>query len=184
LVSVDVEVCGEGGSAPISVVAFAERRARAEGDQDDAGYDAVFCVFDRDTHETYEAAKSKVLALRKAGVFPKISETAIVSIPSFEYWFLLHFVYVRAPFNSAGSKSAGARVVDALREFPLFSSYEKSLSRELIEELLPRTDTAIVNAERARSDAEQTGEENPSTRVDCIIVYLRSLVRQTAAVTG
>lgn len=39
------------GSAPISVVACAERRAKERG-----GYDHIFCVCDRDLHESFERA--------------------------------------------------------------------------------------------------------------------------------
>jgi len=44
-----------GGSAPISVVACAERRATERG-----GYDHIFCVFDRDSHESFERARSRI----------------------------------------------------------------------------------------------------------------------------
>lgn len=175
LVSVDIEVCGDAGSAPISVVQYAERRARAEGSAEDAGYDAVFCVFDRDTHPTFDEAKSKILTLQKRGVFPSSAEVGIVSNPSFEYWFLLHFRYDRSPFTSAGSKSAGTRVIDVLRECPGFGSYEKALSKNILTSLLERTDTAVGNAQTALNDVVQTGEENPSTLVHLLISYLRSL---------
>lgn len=175
LVSVDVEICADGGSAPISVVEYAQRRALTEGLPEDAGYDAVFCVFDRDTHETYEAAKAKVLDLRKQKVFPAVAECAITSIPSFEYWFLLHFGYARAPFIAVGTKSAGARVLDELRKVAGFEAYEKNLSSNVIRELLGRTEEAMKNAARAAADAEATGEENPSTLVPQVVGYLQAL---------
>lgn len=176
LVSVDIEVSPGSGSAPINVVQYAEKRVRAEGPADDAGYDAVFCVFDRDTHESYEQAKSRIQSLKKDGTFPSDVDVGIFSIPSFEYWFLLHFSYDRSPFTAAGSKSAGAKVIDALKKCPGFADYDKGLSREIITALLDRTETAVENAKNAVKDAVETGEENPSTLVHLLILYLRSLV--------
>jgi hypothetical protein len=169
-----VEICGE-GLAPISLVQDAERRVRAEGASEDAGYDAVFCVFDRDTHDSFEAAKSRIMTLVKDGIFPKDVEADVYSIPSFEYWFLIHFDYHRAPFMSAGGKSAGARVIDELKKIPGFEEYQKTLSRGTIGKLLDLTDDASENARRAEKDSLDTGEVNPSTRVHRLVSYLKSL---------
>jgi hypothetical protein len=46
------------GPAPISVVECAEERAREQG-----GYDAIFCVFDRDGHESFDRARAKIKGL-------------------------------------------------------------------------------------------------------------------------
>ena len=174
LISVDVEICGE-GLAPNSLVADAERRVRAEGKSDDAGYNAVFCVFDRDTHDSFEAAKSRIQTLVKQGVFPNTCDVCIYSIPSFEYWFLIHFEYTRAPFSSVGGVSAGARVVRSLRAVPGFENYEKSLSNSLLNELMDSAEVACTNAEKALSDADNTREENPSTKVHLLYYFLRDL---------
>jgi hypothetical protein len=60
----------------------ASGRARREGD-DNLMYDEVWCVFDVDTHERFEAARAKAQAeaIRLA-----------VSNPCFELWLLIHFV--------------------------------------------------------------------------------------------
>jgi hypothetical protein len=41
-----------------------------------------------------------------------------------------------------------------------------------------RTESAIRNAIRARSDAEATGEPNPSTEIDLLIEALRKLAAE------
>ena len=46
------------GSAPISVVECAEERAAEQG-----GYDTIFCVFDRDGHESFDRARAKIRGL-------------------------------------------------------------------------------------------------------------------------
>ena len=68
------------GSAPISVVECAEQKATEAG-----GYDYIFCVFDRDSHQGFTRARDriKVLAGRKAKPLP-VRE--IISIPCLEVW--------------------------------------------------------------------------------------------------
>jgi hypothetical protein len=174
LITVDVDVHGGNeGSAPISVVNFAERRASSEGRPEDGGYDIVFCVFDRDTHTTYEEAKSKVAELKGSEKFPAGAIEAITSVPCFEIWLLYHFTYCRAPFAKKGKKSAGDCAVDKLRSIEGFESYKKAISQKVINELLELTEVAIKNSEKALQDVTQTGEENPSTLVHRIAKYLR-----------
>ena len=62
----------------------------------------MIVVFDRDDHETYHQALAKVSALNKALVNDEkrhITVDAIVSVPCFELWFLLHFEDVHAPIH-------------------------------------------------------------------------------------
>ena len=89
LKAVEVEVHGgQDGSAPINVVDYAARKALSEGLPEDGGYEFVFCVFDRDSHESYERAKSKIHDLSKSK-FPGSYFEAITSIPCFELWIIL-----------------------------------------------------------------------------------------------
>ncbi|RCN58768.1 RloB domain-containing protein [Acidiferrobacter thiooxydans] len=55
------------GSTPISVVNYAEEKAREPG-----GYDRIYCVFDRDHHESFERAREKIrdLASRQKRPLP------------------------------------------------------------------------------------------------------------------
>ena len=55
LSTANVEITGDGGSAPNSVVEYA--LTLFEGDPD---YNAVFCVFDRDGHTTFLQACARV----------------------------------------------------------------------------------------------------------------------------
>lgn len=173
--AVDVEITSEGGAAPRSVVEHAEQRARAEGAEDDAGYNAVFCVFDRDTHETFEEARERHRRLRADNVFPKECEVAVTSNPSIEYWFLLHFRFLRAPIVAGGGETPGQRAVRLLREVPEFRSYQKKLSKDQLAQLLKRTEVAIRHAKAAAADARATNEENPSTEVYRVVEFLVGL---------
>ena len=118
LEAVDVEVLpGEDGSAPISVVNCAERKALSEGLPENGGYEIVFCVFDRDTHKSYEQAKSKVLELNKSqSNFPGGHIEAITSIPCFEIWLLFHFKYLRTPFAQSANKSPCDCLISELKK--------------------------------------------------------------------
>ena len=81
------------GTDLLTVVKFANtefcKRAKA--------YERVYAVFDRDDHATYANAIHKAEATNlkndegKAVVFD-----AVVSVPNFELWFLLHFVDIQA----------------------------------------------------------------------------------------
>lgn len=92
--SASVHIPPNAGSAPISVVEFAEEKFHRDG-----GYDKVFCVFDKDQHESYRRAIQKVasLATQKTGPMPIVAVTAV---PCFEVWLLLHFERSARPMRS------------------------------------------------------------------------------------
>jgi hypothetical protein len=166
LVNVDVEVCGrECDSAPISVVNFAEKRANSQGPHTAGGYDEVYCVFDRDTHTTFDKAISKVLTLERSSNFLSKHIEAVPSYPCFEVWLLYHFTLTRAP---------GDMAVAALKKAsPLFSNYDKSFSQEQFNCLFKLIDVAISNAEKASDDNKETGEPNPSTTIHKMLKKLQ-----------
>lgn len=177
LASVDLDICGkECDSSPMAVVRYALRRADAEGAHDKGGYNDVYCVFDRDTHTDFERALSKILtANRPRSGFKGETITAVPSYPCFEFWFLLHFVYCRAPFAAAGGKTV-AQVVEAeLKKHPPFEDFAKSLTPEMIQSLQDNTEQAIKRAEKVMEDAQNTGEKNPSTEAHLLVKDLYAL---------
>ncbi len=88
------------------------------------GFDQVYCVFDRDTHSTFDAAVAIIKELKaKRKPFE-----AITSTPCFEYWLLLHFEFTDKAFIATGKKSAGDAVVSALKRHMPRSTYEKGRS--------------------------------------------------------
>lgn len=93
------------GTAPIQVVKYAEQLFN-EGDLGRGirprSFDQVYVVFDRDEHPTYFNALSAAEALD--GKLDNdngepVSFKAIVSVPSFELWLLLHFEDIRSPLE-------------------------------------------------------------------------------------
>lgn len=159
-----VEVTGkECGSSPLSVCDYAMNRLKEDG-----GFDQVFCVFDRDTHPTFDAAVQKIAGHRSK----KIS--SIVSYPCFEYWILLHFRYTRSPVRAVGGRSAGDQMLAlVLQQWPEYAKGSNHVYRSLADRSL--TDVAIANSATARADAAASGNPDPSTDVDRLVARLREL---------
>lgn len=167
-----VEVVGKQcGSSPISVCDYAASRLKEDG-----AFDEVFCVFDRDTHLTFDAAVNKIATHSSKKM------RSIVSYPCFEYWILLHFRYTRASVPAVGGKSSGDRMLDlVLAEWPEYAKGLKDVYVRLTERNL--TDVAIAHSIRARRDMEVTGDPDPSTEIDKLVVRLRALGEELAAIS-
>ena len=150
------------GSDPQSIVTTAiEYRDQEKllGDE----YDRVYCVFDRDSHTNFDIASKRA---RQEGIF------LARSWPCFEYWLLLHFEYVRSPFQRTQQRSACEICIASLRVH--LKDYRKSTAN-LFRLLETNLEKAIKSATRAFSDARTTSEENPSTEVHSLVKYLRNL---------
>lgn len=91
--SANVEVCGDCGSDPLSIIRHAKQRYREEKDAGDA-FDKVFCVFDQDAHAHYTQGIAAIRGATPQGVY-----VAITSVPCFEYWLLLHFSYTTKAYR-------------------------------------------------------------------------------------
>ena len=161
LSTANVQILGRGVD-PRTVVRVA-KKLRSEEARNGERYDRVYCVFDRDEHATFENACEEA---RASGIC--LSR----SWPCFEFWLRLHFGLTRRPYSRFGGKSAAQHCVDELRG--LLPGYEKGAPR-LFRELEDRLESAIAEAARARTDAEATGEFNPSTEVHRLVGYLRML---------
>lgn len=175
LTNIDVDIHGDSDSAPVKIVQYAEKKAKAEGAWEDGGYDQIYCVFDRDSHSSFEAAKSLVRKLNKSKKFPAKRIDYICSYPCFEFWLLLHFINTRSPFVRAGKKSPCDMVVKKLKEVSGYGDIEKSLSKDLLQNLFDRIPTAITNAKKIEADVIATGEPNPSTSMYIVIEDMQKL---------
>lgn len=148
------------GSAPESVVQLAEEKYR-----DDDGYDKVFCVFDRDGHESYQRARDRIVHLRTRTRNPIPIDDAI-SLPCFEVWILLHYERTDRPFNRC------AEVIQRIRQTHI-PGYEKA-DEEIAAALMERVDTAIANADWLAGRAQATNH-NPFTAVQTVIRHFSSV---------
>ena len=93
------------GTEPLRIVEYAERLftegQRALGIHA-RSFDRIVVVFDRDEHHTYHAALQRVAALNgrlENDERVKVPFEAVVSVPCFELWLLLHFEDVCAPLH-------------------------------------------------------------------------------------
>lgn len=148
------------GVAPISVVLCAEERAAEQG-----GYDAIYCVFDRDGHESFERARAKIKGLAGRSRNPLNIREAI-SVPCFELWVLLHFERTDRPFQNC------AAVVARIRSQHL-EGYQKA-DGDVAKLLMARVETALANA-RWLAGRAAIEDGNPSTSVHALVQQLKDV---------
>lgn len=162
----NVEVDGNCGASPISVFNYAKKRYLEEKRTGD-GFDRVFCVFDKDSHETYEEALRLISEIKPKGVFK-----AIISVPCFEYWLLLHYVFTTRPFEADRNGSTCASLISELKKYR--PSYEKG-DENIYSVLSGQTNQAIAYSKRALAQSEESDTDNPSTFIHELVEYLQDL---------
>jgi hypothetical protein len=164
----NVSISGKCGSAPISV--FDHGLALYNQEKKDlpkAPFDRVFFVFDRDQHETYDEAMRKIRALKQKDTF-----FAITSVPSFEFWLLLHFERTTRPFIATGRLSSGAAVLKALEVH--MPDYVKG-RHGTFKHLKTRLDGAKTNADLVNAHAKKNQTDNPTTLVHELIDFMENM---------
>lgn len=154
-----VEVAHPGRTDPSGIVATAKARA--------PNYECVYCVFDRDGHESFDAA------LIAASTAPKVE--VVPSYPCYEFWLLLHFGFSRKPYAAVGARSAADRLINDLRAKEGMTNYDKGLSAELFSRLQDRLQAARVHAAEVLKAAERELEPNPSTHLHKLIDLFEDL---------
>lgn len=158
-----IEITGECGSSPLSVLTSAKEKYAAEKKKGDP-YDKVYCVFDRDAHPGYQSALTQIQEMNPKGVFE-----AITSVPCFEYWLVLHFGCCRKAFSPKGSKSEGAQMLSELKKF--MPDYEKK-AFGVFNRLQDRLHKAIDNCRTVEKASIQDGSTNPTTKVGSLVTDL------------
>ena len=182
LPSANIFVTGDCGSDQLSVVRHGIKQNKKSVAEKNPStlYDIVFCVIDRDAHQTFNAALDCALQYNrkknKAIILP------IKSYPSFEIWYLFHFLYTRQVFVKTPTKSAGQRCKEALNiewKKVFKEDYEKSHS-DIYKKLKSKNLVVdgIKNATLALADAKKTNEMNPSTEAHLLLEFLLSIIDQ------
>ena len=166
LSNANVKICGRGAD-PLSVVNYAIKTFKQEPE-----FNRVYCLFDRDRHTTYDAALDKVHRTR-LGKGTKIF--AIPSVPCFEFWLLLHFIYTTKPFDTLPGDSICSRVIKELKKY--LPEYEKG-DQDVFNKIQDKLDNAITNARRVEQFHQTSGTDNLSTLVDSLVEYLRDLKKR------
>ncbi len=162
----NVEVDGTSGSSPKSVYERAVELRKVEIKKGDP-YDRVYCVFDKDTHVTYNETVERICKFKPRGIF-----YAAVSVPCFEYWLLLHFRYTAKPYAARGNSSVGDAVLKELKK--VMPKYKKN-DNNIFKSLSSKIETAKTNAAKSLKDAKNNGTDNPSTNIHHLIDYLQKL---------
>ncbi|WP_082803187.1 RloB family protein, partial [Herbaspirillum rubrisubalbicans] len=160
-VNVRVQVVHSGHTDPIGIIRFGLKNV--------AKYDRIFCVIDRDSHETFNEA------IREAEGHKTLS--VIASFPCFEFWYLLHHELSNRPYKSAGKKSSGDFLLEHLRSFKEMAAYDKGSNVDLFTLLLPLFPDARKNAERVLKNALEIDELNPSTQVHLLMDFFEELAK-------
>ncbi len=164
-----VRIAPNDGNSPDRIVAHALKLYQDDAISGDA-FDAVYCVFDRDEHSTFDAAVERIHTLSGQGT-PLV---AITSTPCFEVWLLLHFACNAKPFRRVGKKTADDQVVSALKRQPGFGSYEKS-QKSVYTQLKTRMSDALGHAAALRKQGVAMGSINPATEIDLLVSTLLAL---------
>lgn len=156
-VSVEVAHCGKTDPKGIIMEAIARQR----------DFDFVYCAIDRDTHHNFDEALNIAKAHKKIIV--------IASYPCFEFWYLLHFRFLRTPYVAAGNKSAGDCLIADLRRCDGLEGYAKGADENIFRRLLPKLPDAMRNSPRVLERAAEEGNSNPSTKVHELIEFFGKL---------
>lgn len=155
---VDIVHCGK--NDPLSIVKEAVIRQ--------LNFDVVYCVIDRDQHETFDEALILAAENTKKVV-------VIASYPCYEYWLLLHFKKTRKPYASAGKNSSCDLLVKDLCEEKGMGNYAKGTCDNLFDDLLDRLPEARQRAKELFAEALNDNTFNPSTRLHELIGRLEQL---------
>ena len=127
-------------------------------------YDQVWVVFDRETqnHPRREQVPAALKLAGDAGI------RVALSIPSFEFWLLLHFDYTTKQFDGCTA------VKKALKKF--IKGYEKAALP--LSDLFSRIETAMKHAARCHRHWQTGGgDRNPSTHIDELLRELNDSAR-------
>lgn len=163
-----IVVDGDCDSSPDQVFKYAQLKALEEA-KTGSPFDKVYCVMDKDNHEHFSSTV-KAIEAKKGDIFKSID-----SIPSFEYWLLLHFTYSRKSYVSQPNNSVGRQVIKDLKQHPGMEDYDKG--EETVFSTLGETKlaTAITNAKKVITASGLDGSIDPSTKVHLLIEHLQKM---------
>jgi hypothetical protein len=139
----------------------------------DSDFDHIFCVFDKDKHTTYYQALDIIQNKQLKG---NCQLHSITSVPCFEIWLLLHFVYTTRSFETACNDSNCDLVIREITKRGYIINYEKG--KTIYSHLRGWTDNAIQHAKQLEDFHKTSGTDNPSTKMFVLVEYLMGLKQQ------
>ena len=164
------------GTDPLSVVKYADDlfvNGSAQKGVGKKAFERVCAVFDRDDHRTYHDALS--MAKRLNGKYTndfghRVTFEAVVSIPCFELWFLLHFSRIGHEYELHREE-----VLRRLRGH--FPQYEKGQQGHH-QALRDMQESALRHAETLRKFNTAEGGALPYTDVGELVQWLDSMAKR------
>ncbi len=153
------------GSSPRNVTDAARKEYSKEKD-----YDAVYCVFDKDQHPSYNEACDIIRREKDRGK-RGCPMHAIASVPCFEFWLLLHFLYTTKVFDT-GHGSICANVISDLKIH--IPHYGKGAT-DTYQTTRNWISTAISNAKKVERHCQSGDTDTPSTDIYKLVEYLQQL---------
>jgi hypothetical protein len=155
-----VRIAHCGRTDPLGIVQEAVRQIK--------NFERVYCVVDRDSHVSFDAA------LRLAQQYPE-KINFIPSYPAYEFWLLLHHKFSRKPYSPHGGRSAAENLLGDLCSIPAMVAYKKGVTQGLFYSLLGALEVAKANARKVRAAAEVEQDPNPSSDIDLLLAALSDL---------
>lgn len=167
LSSANVVVDGSCGPSPKTVVKYAIELARQEEEKGKLPFDKVYCVIDKDAHPCYKEAHEIARDTEIKGELIIIS-----SVPSFEFWLLLHFIMTTKSYQGQKNNSTGKQVLHELKRH--MQDYNKGMT-DVFEQLMDKLPDAIKNAILANKLAAEQQTDMPTTKVHELVEKLINL---------
>lgn len=165
------------GTEPLRIVDYAEHlfvEGSREREIHPRSFDRVVTVFDRDEHHTYQPALKRVTSLNGQLVNDervRVPFEAVVSVPCFELWLLLHFEDVLAPLHR---DEALARLRLHVAGYTKGQGSHWAVTRERLDVATARAN-ALMDAGHMAEDGTQ-----PYTRMHELVHRLLRLKDQAA----
>jgi RloB-like protein len=135
----------------------------------DRKYGEVYIVFDKDTHPDFESVQSKIRNSRlKSRDGSPVKICAIIAIPCFEYWLLIHCKETSKPFlSSLELKDEWKRLWNG--------EYEKNPTK-IFSQIINESSllNAISRAKKSR-DCGAVHNKNPWTNMDELVWHLMNI---------
>ena len=128
-------------------------------------YREIYCVFDKDMHATFDDAEKEVERIKKD---KKIDIKAIVSVPCFEYWILLHYQYTNQNFYSNQTPCKNAEKL-LKKDIPNYSKPYKNFKS-----VVDKFEIAIKHAEQSKK-AKGDNDEYSYTDVVEVVKRMRDI---------
>lgn len=166
-----IDVTGNCGSSPMCVFKHA-KETQKDMIEKGAPYDEIYIVIDKDAHTDYQSALDAIRRIRLSGTWYPVN-----SIPCFEYWLLLHFTYTTKAYRNLPGNSSGNQIVNDLKKH--IKDYEKGskqiFSRTLNSLKSKSLKEVIEKSKRSLIAAEDSGTDNPSTKIHILVERLLEL---------